>query len=203
MPQCQTAGDKDCPALARVLIASLAACNYSPEAQTALVMEMKGALQRALVLPESEEKHARLQSLTGIISTVIEACPVPGQVPSQVFKGQQQNTMNNMVKILLKKGIVMDLARIPHSLDLSSPSMANTINGALKPLETLSRIVNQPQTMTSKGGKQKGSSGLQELGIADSARTFVDAYTALAAQQGKQKSLKEYNYRISLTCCTA
>lgn len=53
--------------------------------------------------------------------------------------------MNNMVKVLLKKGLVTDLARVTHSLDLSSPSMANTVNSALKPLETLSRIVNQPQ----------------------------------------------------------
>ena len=48
--------------------------------------------------------------------------------------------------MLLKKGLVTDLARIPHSLDLSSPNMPNTVNAALKPLETLSRIVNQPQT---------------------------------------------------------
>jgi hypothetical protein len=60
----------------------------------------------------------------------------PGQIPNQVFKGQQ-TLINNIVKSLLKKGIVTDLARIPHSLVLSSPYMANTINSALKPLETL------------------------------------------------------------------
>lgn len=66
--------------------------------------------------------------------------------------------MNNMVKILLKKGLVTDLARIPHSLDLASPSMASSINAALKPLETLSRIVNQPQTVTAtKTGKNKAN----------------------------------------------
>jgi len=63
--------------------------------------------------------------------------------------------MNNMVRVLLKKGLVNDLARIPHCLDLSSPRMANTVNIALKPLETLSRIVNQPVTMSSKITKQK------------------------------------------------
>jgi len=65
--------------------------------------------------------------------------------------------MNNMVRVLLKKGLVNDLARIPHCLDLSSPRMANTMNIALKPLETLSRIVNQPVTMSSKITKQKNS----------------------------------------------
>lgn len=54
--------------------------------------------------------------------------------------------MNNMVRMLLRKGLVSDLAKIPHSLDLSSPRMTSTINAVLKPLETLSRIVNQPQT---------------------------------------------------------
>ena len=63
--------------------------------------------------------------------------------------------MNNMVRVLLKKGLVNDLARIPHCLDLSNPRMANTMNVALKPLETLSRIVNQPVTMSSKITKQK------------------------------------------------
>jgi len=63
--------------------------------------------------------------------------------------------MNNMVRVLLKKGLVNDLARIPHCLDLSSPRMAVTMNIALKPLETLSRIVNQPVTMSSKITKQK------------------------------------------------
>ena len=84
MHQSQDCGDKDCPALARVVIAGIAACNHSPDAQTALVTEIKGALQRALAVPESSDKHSRIQGLTGIISTVIDACPVPGQMPNQV-----------------------------------------------------------------------------------------------------------------------
>ena len=62
-----------------------------------------------------------------------------------------------MVRTLLKKGLVVDLARIPHSLDLSSPSMASTVNAALKPLETLSRIVNQPQNAANTKGKAKAT----------------------------------------------
>jgi E3 ubiquitin-protein ligase HUWE1 len=161
LPQCQTAGDKDCSALSRVLIASLAACNHSPDAQTVLVAELKSGLQRALSMLESSEKHTRIQAMTGIISTVIEACPVPGQSQNQVFRGQQQaGTMNNIVKIILKKGLVIDLARITHNLDLSSPNMANTVNAALKPLETLSRIVNQPQTINAKPGSKKPGANL-------------------------------------------
>ncbi len=40
--------------------------------------------------------------------------------------------MNNVVRLLLKRGLVTDLARIPHALDLSSPAMATTVNCALK-----------------------------------------------------------------------
>ncbi|XP_021341229.1 E3 ubiquitin-protein ligase HUWE1-like isoform X3 [Mizuhopecten yessoensis] len=151
LPQCQVYGDRDCPALSRVFVASIASCNNRPDAQMALVAEIKNALQRSLCHPESSEKHVRIQSLTNLISIIIESCPSPGQVPNEVFKGQQ-TLMNNIVKSLLKKGVVTDLARIPHSLDLSSPYMANTINSALKPLETLSRSVNQPiQGVTTKG----------------------------------------------------
>ena len=148
LPQCQDAGDKDCPSLARLLLASIAASNHSPDAQAALVHELKAALQRALAMVEGDAKHARIQALTSIVSTVMEACALPGALSCSVFKHSPHppGGMNNMVKLLIKRGLVTDLARIPHSLDLSSPNMANTMNAALKPLETLSRIVNQPQT---------------------------------------------------------
>jgi len=170
LPQNQEPCDKDAAALSRVLLASIAACNHTPDAQTMLVTQIKAALLRALTMPESTEKHARLQALASIMSTIIEACPVPGQMQNQVFKGQQQNVMNNIVKILLKKGLVSDLARIPHSLDLSSPSMATTINCALKPLETLSRIVNQPQTVAAQSRitKQRNSTGAAVVGTGGS-----------------------------------
>ena len=147
-------GDRDCPALSRVFIASIATCNHSPEAQLTLVNEVKSALQRALSLPESPDKHSRIHALTNIISTMIESCPSQGQLPNQVFKGQQ-NIMNNIVKNLLKRGLVTDLARIPYSLDLSSPYVAATINAVLKPLETLSRSVNQAVPNANNKPKQK------------------------------------------------
>lgn len=61
-----------------------------------------------------------------------------------------------MVKVMLKKGIINDLARVTHSLDLSSPNVAATVNAVLKPLETLSRIVNQPTGLGP--GAQRGGS---------------------------------------------
>ncbi|GFQ86462.1 e3 ubiquitin-protein ligase HUWE1 [Trichonephila clavata] len=160
----QTAGDKETPALARVLIAAIASCNHSVEAQTTLVNEVRLALLRALSLPESNEKHARIQALTGLISTMIESCP---STSSQNQIGgcalRSQASMNNIVRILLRKGIVVDLARIPHYLDLSSPHMAATVNSALKPLETLSRIVNLPSGHVTSKTKGKGSGAAVEI----------------------------------------
>ena len=83
----QDVGDKDCPALARVFVASIASCSHSPDAQMTLVSEVKAALQRALALQESSSKHQRIQAIASIINTMIESCPSPGQMPNQVFKG--------------------------------------------------------------------------------------------------------------------
>ena len=60
-----------------------------------------------------------------------------------------------MVRIMLKKGVVTDLARVSHSLDLSSPNVATTVNAVLRPLETLSRIVNQPTALGGGAGGAK------------------------------------------------
>lgn len=80
---------------------------------------------------------------------MIDACPSTASpphgtaaTPAGAVKGPT-SSVNNITRLLLKKGFVTDLARITHSLDLSSPNMANTVNSALKPLDTLSRMVNQ------------------------------------------------------------
>merc|ERR1719412_1173178 len=94
-------------------------------------------------MTECSLKHTKVQALAGLISTMIEHCPAPSSPNQTPFKSGQVN-MNNIVKCMVKKNLITDLARVTHALDLSSPSMAVTVNAALKPLETLSRIVNQP-----------------------------------------------------------
>lgn len=48
-----------------------------------------------------------------------------------------------------------------------SPNMANTVNAALKPLETLSRIVNQPSSLFgSKGSSSKNKAEHDTVGTA-------------------------------------
>ncbi|XP_075434570.1 E3 ubiquitin-protein ligase HUWE1 isoform X9 [Ascaphus truei] len=159
LPHTQSAEDKDTPALARLFLASLAAAGSGTDAQVALVNEVKAALGRALAMTESTDKHARLQAVMCIISTIMESCPSTSSFYSTATIKTQHNGMNNIIRLFLKKGLVSDLARVPHSLDLSSPNMANTVNAALKPLETLSRIVNQPSSLFgSKGASGKNKS---------------------------------------------
>ncbi|TSP79491.1 E3 ubiquitin-protein ligase HUWE1 [Bagarius yarrelli] len=167
LPHTQNSEDKDTPALARLFLASLAAAGTGTEAQVTLVNEVKAALSRALAMAEGTEKHARLQAVMCIISTIMESCPSTSSFYSTATAKTQHNGMNNIIRLFLKKGLVNDLARVPHSLDLSSPNMANTVNAALKPLETLSRIVNQPSSLFGgKGGSSKSKTEHDSVGTA-------------------------------------
>ncbi|KAL8164318.1 UNVERIFIED_CONTAM: E3 ubiquitin-protein ligase huwe1, partial [Gekko kuhli] len=172
LPHTQNAEDKDTPALARLFLASLAAAGSGTDAQVALVNEVKAALGRALAMSESTEKHARLQAVMCIISTIMESCPSTSSFYSSATAKTQHNGMNNIIRLFLKKGLVSDLARVPHSLDLSSPNMANTVNAALKPLETLSRIVNQPSSLFgSKSASSKSKAEQDAQGAAQDANS--------------------------------
>uniref|UniRef100_W8BYZ8 E3 ubiquitin-protein ligase HUWE1 n=1 Tax=Notamacropus eugenii TaxID=9315 RepID=W8BYZ8_NOTEU len=66
-----------------------------------------------------------------------------------------QVALVNEVKAALGRALAMTESAEKHS----SPSMANTVNAALKPLETLSRIVNQPSNVFgSKSASSKSKS---------------------------------------------
>jgi hypothetical protein len=77
--------DKDCPSLCRLLIVALASCNHCLNSQNALVHEVKQALNRAVSLPESNNKHIKIHAF--IINTMIEPCPAIQNVAA----AQQQN----------------------------------------------------------------------------------------------------------------
>ena len=120
--------DAERTSFARMLLAMIAGCNQAPEAQQGLVTEVKASLARTLTLPESPRKHSRLQAIFNLILTMIDSSsPQP----------------NNTMKLLIKKGLITDLARVPHRLDLCSPNFVATMNTMLKPLERLSGVVNQ------------------------------------------------------------
>lgn len=152
LPETENISDSDCSTMCRMLIAALASANHSPDAQLTLVTEVKTALNRALALPESSEKHSQIQHVCGIISTMIDNCPMPPRGMNNVVP------VNNIIKMMIRRGLFNDLAKITHYLDLSSPYTSFTANAALKPLESLSRTINQPgpNTTTAKGRKVSG-----------------------------------------------
>lgn len=68
-----------------------------------------------------------------------------------------------------------------------SPNMANTVNAALKPLETLSRIVNQPSSLF--GGKGASSKNKTEH---DTVGTVRDS-NSNTQDQGDTRIIKHFN----------
>lgn len=146
LPETENISDTDCSTMCRMLIAAIASSNHSPEAQLSLVTEVKVALNRALLLPESSEKHTQVQHICSIISTMIENCP-----PAHNRWATSQ--VNNIVKIMIRRGVFNDLAKVTHYLDLSSPNTPFTANAALKPLESLSRIQPSPTSLQNKSRK--------------------------------------------------
>ncbi|XP_046406854.1 E3 ubiquitin-protein ligase HUWE1 isoform X2 [Ischnura elegans] len=162
LPVDSDAEDKECSAMARMLLSSIASCNQCIEGQITIVQEVRCALQRALSLPESPVKHAHIQLLCGVMSTLIENCPsAPANTPLS-FKYCPYSNVSHMVRIMQRRGLVTDLARIPSHLDLSSPSMAPTMNAVLKPLETLTRLLSQPPANSNAKPKAKPAESMAE-----------------------------------------
>lgn len=157
LPSGTPTDNEDTPSFARILLATIATCHQAPEAQQALVAEMKASLGRALSLPESTAKHSRLQAIFTLVQTMIETGPQSAQHAAAAAGVQP----NNVMKLLLKKGLVNDLARVPHSLDLASPNFVATINCLLKPMEKLSGVVNQQTSSgpSTAAGKDRATAG--------------------------------------------
>ena len=159
----QEANDTNVPALARTLLAVIGSCSQLPEVQNSLIVEMKASLGRALNLQESKLKHSRLQALFNLIVTIIES--TTPQTPSQ----GSNVTKLSFVRLLIRKGMINDLAKTPHSLDLSSPYLVSTVNCMLKPLEKLTSLANH-QVVTGKGeNKDEAKSTSEGAGTQNSA----------------------------------
>ena len=179
LPTNQTFGDKDCPSLCRLLIVALASCNHCLDSQNALVHEVKLAFNRALNLPESSDKHLKVQSLATIINTMIETCPAianapnNGQTNPNILRQQQQNMVNNMMKIMHKKGLINDLAHAPLYMDLSCSKCIESVNSILKPLETMSKTLNMTARKREIPPKPTTIPTLNRLPMATVASTFA------------------------------
>lgn len=193
LPNNQFIGDRDSPALARLLIVALASSAHCQDAQVQLISEIKSALLRALNLSESNEKYLRIQALTGIINTMIDSYP---NLQNGSSTTQQQNLHNNLRNlsttlnsIIFRKGLFIDLARVSHSLDLSSPHMAVTINTVLKPLETLSRAIHPTNQMILNQKKNK----LQASATGSQSQTNNSTFANVIAQSNPDQQSSNIN----------
>ena len=119
--------------LAKTFLQHIATSNHCPDAIAVLVTEFKMAFVRALALPESRLKHNRIRALTGLLS----------QITDYITASRGPVNPCHFTRLLIRKGIISDLARAPHSLNLNSSMLTGTINSILKPLEALTKIVNQ------------------------------------------------------------
>jgi len=142
-PPNQFLGNKDCNTILRDLVAAMAGCNHMPETQAIVITEIRMALQRVLSKRESQEKHLKIQYITNLISYMIETCPNSALIQFAPVKPLHLS-LNHIVRLLVRKNVVTDLARIVHHVDLTSKWVAPTLNSTLKALELISRIVNMP-----------------------------------------------------------
>ncbi|CAF4372550.1 unnamed protein product, partial [Rotaria magnacalcarata] len=135
--------DKDLPALCRLFLIALAACNHCLESQISFVNEVKMSLNKISVLPECDEKHMRLQAIANIINAIIRSSSASQQEQHRV----SQLINNNMIKIMYKHGLINDLAKMIYSIELSSSKLVDTVNGVLKPMEILSHAINHATSL--------------------------------------------------------
>ena len=119
--------------LAKAFLQCLATVHCCPDAISGLVTEFKMAFARALALQESQSKHSRVRALMGLLSQILE----------YVTTSRGPVNPSHFARLLIRKGFISDLTKAIHSLSLSSTFLPATINNILKPLEVLTRIVNQ------------------------------------------------------------
>lgn len=170
--------DHDTSMMCRVLLAAIATAHHCPDARSILVTEVKSALNRALSMPESRDKHIQIQQLCRIISTmVVEQIP-----PTSYMRASQMSPSsetNQMIKLIVRRGIFSDLARVSNCIDMSSPDFTITVNEALKPMEVISRVTNNPTNGEPiKSTKKQTHNNLNDTRTTQSGETSTEATNA-------------------------
>ena len=162
--------------LAKTFLQHIATSNHCPDAVAVLVTEFKAAFVRALALPESRLKHNRIRALTGLLS----------QITDYITASRGPVNPCHFTRLLIRKGIISDLARAPHSLNLNSSMLTGTVNSILKPLEALTKIVNQvASSMQRKAQGQKftGAVALSSGGGGQQPAVRLEASTAAGSSR--------------------
>lgn len=140
LPFYKSHGDKDLSKYSLQLFTNIATVPFLMEVHHTLISEIKNALSRAVLLPESIEKHAKIQALASLTASIVEI-----QFIQPILQRAQINPSPNLlVKYLIRKNLIGDFAKVIQSLDLSSSMFVVTGNILLKTLEFLSKNFNQP-----------------------------------------------------------
>lgn len=172
--------DRACSQMAQSLIAGLASSSDVVSVQYAVVTEVKAALLRAFLMPESMEKHLQIEMIAGLIPVMIDSYVSADNLV--LARSQQSHSVRyNIFFIMLRKGLISDLAKVTQYLDLSGPHTVATINYILKPLELLVRMSNEP-VATSMFNKKKPSTTTAPPAVANSS-------TNTATPSGAQSSI--------------
>lgn len=131
--------------VARVFLQCLATIQYPLEAILILVTEFKLAFSRALALPESQLKHIRIRTLASLLSQILDS-------QNNTLHSRALVNPSHFSRLLIRRGFISDLSRATHSLSLNSSHLVGTVNNILKPLEVLTRLVNQVASSQRKAG---------------------------------------------------
>uniref|UniRef100_A0A1B0GIT8 HECT-type E3 ubiquitin transferase n=1 Tax=Lutzomyia longipalpis TaxID=7200 RepID=A0A1B0GIT8_LUTLO len=147
IPGTESSRDRECNASARMLISSLAAMSGVGKIQSILIHELKSALVRTWQVGDMARKCVHIQLLAQLIPILIEGSPPEPPVVMTTSGLRQQLMMprrNNMFYGMVRLNLIDDLAKVTQQVDFANPHAVATLNAALKPLETLLRLTNQP-----------------------------------------------------------
>ncbi|GAB0086385.1 E3 ubiquitin-protein ligase HUWE1 [Sergentomyia squamirostris] len=147
IPTSEANRDRECNASARMLISALAAMSNVSKIQGILIDEVRAALVRTWQIDDMTKKCVQIQLLAQLIPVLIESSPPESPVLMTTSGLRQQLMMpqrNSMFHSMVQKNLIEDLARITQQMDFTNPQAVSTLNSALKPLETLLRLNNQP-----------------------------------------------------------
>jgi len=142
-------------------------------AQLMFVNEFKNCFARALLLPESSVKHNWLRSLANLLSAILDK--------------QSSLSARIAARLLVRKGIITDLARAVHCLDLNSSHLVSTVNTILKPLESLTKFVNQVSALQQKQGANDDKAATASTSETDGNATTSAAAAAANTDQAQQQ----------------
>lgn len=133
--------------LAKAFLQCLATTALPMDALMVFVGEFRAAFSRSLVLPESQLKHFRIRAMAGLLAHIVD--------PQAVNISPRAVNPSQFVRMLIRKGVITDLSKAVHSLELSSPLLTMTMNSLLKPLESMTKIITQ--FMASQKKAQSGA----------------------------------------------